>query len=73
MTLAMNPNDVPEECECGHEESDHELESVTAYMTEPPLLICGFCGCTEFIPKDDKYYEDERDEARLARWEESRY
>lgn len=68
----MNPNNLPEVCECGHEESDHELEDVTSYMYDPPLMMCKFCFCDEWIPRDDQFYADREFDAKAEKWERDR-
>lgn len=62
-----NPDAAVEVCECGHEESDHDDDG---FCNEHSWA--GECVCREYKPRDDKYYADLADEARLERWESER-
>lgn len=66
--------DPSPDCVCGHEEGDHLVpsESVTESMPELVAICIGSdnCHCQEYRPKDDYYYEELRQEAMLARWED---
>ena len=74
----MNPNDVPEVCECGHEEGDHFIRDILVSDNlgdswEQELTTCmgaKDCNCGEFRPRDDYYYAQQADDAATARWEE---
>lgn len=61
----MNPNDMPEVCECGHEESDH-LED------EDSICLVPECLCEEWRPKDDQFYADREFDARAEKYDRSR-
>lgn len=68
-----NPNAAVEVCECGHEESDHHtISQVGAYEPERECVGSNSCNCGEFIARDDHFYADLADEARLERWESER-
>lgn len=72
-TKVTNPDAAVEMCECGHDEADHlggEMDMQTG-LTEIFDKECQ-CGCKVYRPRDDKYYTDLADEARLERWESER-
>lgn len=64
--------DPSPDCVCGHEWADHQepAESITEAMLEVVTICVNFCPCDEYRPKDDYYYEELRQEAMLAKWED---
>lgn len=61
-----------EECECGHEESDHiELYDTDQGVPNGVECVKG-CNCHEYRPKDAQYYADLDYDARAEKWERSR-
>lgn len=63
-------NNQAEECECGHEESDH-----TSFIDPDgeELAECvGGCKCQTYSSKDAQYYADLDYDARTEKYERSR-
>lgn len=72
----MNPNDMSEVCECGHEESDHtDGEAQADYLSLVEIsYYCEVpgCECDNWRPKDDQFYAEREVDARAEKWESSR-
>lgn len=64
--------DPASDCICGHDYEDHidgEIDFQTG-ISEIFESDCKNCTCKVFRPKDTYYYEELRQEAELARWED---
>lgn len=66
--LTHDPRDDDQpDCQCGHEQVEHEIDDK---HLENDNESCNLCSCDEYRPKDDYYYEELRQEAMLAKWED---
>lgn len=70
----MNPNDIPEVCECGHEVSDHRQAMIngTEDIEIEHYCMGDNCMCSIWRPKDDQFYVEREFDARAEKWERSR-